>query len=109
MEHDRNIRNKRLLNKLYGLGLYSDKNGYWYLPNCKNQWMMSSYSDNTVKICEKIKLDKKFNIIYFSELGNDYNTYKDEKYIYNTVKKLLEKSKELLYKMKMNNIQEDFE
>jgi len=60
MKHDRNIKNKKLLNKLYGLGLYSDESGYWYLPNCKNQWMMISYSDNTVIIYEKIELDEKF-------------------------------------------------
>ena len=71
--------------------------------------MMSSYSDNTVKICEKIELEERFNIICFTELGNEYNTYKDENLIFNEVKKLLEKSKELQYKMKMNNIQEDFE
>ena len=70
---------------------------------------MSSYSDNTVKICEKIKLDKRSNIIYFSELGKEYDTYKDENHIFNTVKKLVEESKVLQCKMKMNNIQEDFE
>lgn len=108
MKPNRNIRNKKLLNKLYGLGLYSDTNGYWYLPNCKNEWMMSSYSDNTVKICREVILDEKLNIIYFSELGKEYNTYKDENIIFNTVKKLVEESKLLQYKMKMNNIQEDF-
>lgn len=109
------ITSDSLRNKLQDLGLREDNYGYWYYePFSNDDWMIASYEDY-VKISIKITVEKDGDG-YFEGLGNTLNCIDDEEKILEQVNKLLKQikrfeltKKKKKMKMRMSELQEDFQ
>jgi hypothetical protein len=109
------LTNDSLRKKLQNLNLREDDEGYWYYDQFNtDEWMIAAY-DHHVRITKKIGVDKTGRG-YFAGLGERLNCIDEEEKILKQVNKLLNQVKRLdlakkkkKMKMRIKNLNEDFQ